>query len=206
MIENKHILLVECHPDDYDLALGGFISRLGRNNPNNIEAICFSSADNVNGQKIEDEFWQVMRDYGITLRTTLYQDIPTMEFYKFENMIKKRLHYCREHFKPDVVISTSPYSDNLDHQILGKCVLNVFQEQSVLFYEDIRGGREHKPDIYIRLTTEEFMAKLRVLSYYKTQVKRKYFQPDAVSSMALFRGSQIGETYAESLQIARLVI
>lgn len=147
-----------------------------------------------------------MKHFEVTLRTCLWQDIPTQEFYKFEDFIKSRLFYTREHFKPDIIFCTSPKADNRDHSVLGLCVMNVFQEESVMFYEDIRGGQKHQADIYIKLSSDELVQKLRALEFYKSQNYRKYFKPDAVSSMALFRGAQIGGLYAESFEIGRLHI
>lgn len=203
LLKGKRILVVGAHPDDLELGMGGTLWKLREEK---IELTVFSSADNINGQVIEDEFWSSMEYYGITIRTCLYQDIKTMEFFKAEDFIKARLHYIREHFKPDIIFSTSPKSDNKDHKVLGECVLNVFQEQSVLFYEDIRGGREHNSHAYVALDSEDFINKQKVLQFYKTQSKRKYFGSEPITSMAQFRGTQIGKTYAESFEVGRLVI
>ena len=202
LVKGKRILVLGAHPDDIELGMGGTLWKIRQEK---IELTVFSSADNVNGSKIEDEFWRSMYHYGITLRTCLYQDIQTMEFYKFEDFIKNRLFYTREHFKPDIIFCPSPNSDNSDHAVVGKCVLNVFQEQSILYYEDIRGGRNHKPQAYVKLTSDEFMQKQKVLEFYQTQNKRKYFGSEPISSMAQFRGTQIGTNYAESFEIGRLV-
>jgi len=205
-LKGKRIAIFEAHPDDLELGCGGLLTRLSKSNK--IDITCFSSANNVRGNlNIEDEFWKSMKHFGTTLRTCCYNDIPTMQFFKFEDVIKDRLYYTKVHFKPDVIITTNPKAHNRDHSVLGQCVMNVFQEQTILFFEDIRGGQDHRPDVYVKLSSDEFVSKMKAISFYDTQRKqRDYFKPDKISSMALYRGSQIGEIYVETFEVGRIVI
>ena len=204
IIKNQRIAVFAAHCDDIELAMGGTLNKLKNNR---VWIDVFSDATNVRGNEtIMDEFWSSMKIYGLTLQTTLWSDVNTMEFYSREKDIKSRMFYCKTHFRPDIVICCNPKSDNRDHSIVGECALNVFQEQTVLLYEDIRGGREHRSDIYVILNAEDVNKKLRAARCYVTQSKRSYFKPDALVSFLRMRGSQIGVTFAESLEVARLVV
>ncbi len=204
IIKNQKIAIFCAHPDDAELAMGGTMNKIKNNR---VWIDVFSDATNVKGnQWIMDDFWESMKVYGFTMQTTLWSDINTMEFYEKEKDIKSRMYYCKMHFRPDIIICTSPKSDNRDHSIVGECALNVFQEQTVLFYEDARGGREHRPDIYVILNADDVNTKLRACRCYKTQQKKEYFKPASIVSFLRMRGSQVSSTFAESMEIARLVL
>lgn len=202
IFDKKRILIVGAHPDDIEFGLGGTINKIENKDLIRIEV--FSTSVNINGSEILEEMKKSMA-YMRVAGYSVTEIARTMEFFKYETEIKQRLFDLKQSWCPDIVFSTSTRSMNSDHKLLGECVLNVFQEQMILFYETLRGDHKLKPNFYSILTAENMMHKLELLQFYDTQTHREYMKPDVISTLARYRGSQIGYNYAEAFEVERLV-
>ena len=103
------------------------------------------------------------------------------------------------------VFCTNPFSSNPDHAILAEACKAVFQEQSILFYEVIRGDYRFIPNMYVKLSEKNLSDKIKHIEMYHSQDHRYYFNLDVLNSMAKFRGSQINTEYAESFMVERMI-
>lgn len=200
MFENKKILIVGAHPDDIEFGLGGTLNKI---KDEDIKIVIFSDSSNINGESILDEVKNSLDVYQQGF--ALYKDIITMSFFKSEDVIKQRLYEIKTSFNPDIIFCTSPRGVNSDHVVLAKCVQNVFQEQTILSYELMRGDYDFVPNFYVKLDQSDVDKKLQSLSCYKTQQKRIYSASKLLNSHLMFRGGQIGSEYAEAFEVNRLV-
>ena len=202
-IDKKRILIVGAHPDDLEFGLAGSLHKLIKDNQIKIEV--FSTSVNINGNEILDEMKKSMANLQIS-DYCVSETARTMEFFKYEDVIKQRLFELKQSFIPDIIFSTSTRSLNSDHKVLGECVLNVFQEQMIIFYETLRGDHKLNPNLYSVLSSDDLMVKLELLELYGTQTHRDYMKPDVINTLARYRGSQIGHTYAEAFEVERMII
>ena len=177
MFKNKRILIVGAHPDDIEFGLGATLNQI---KDEDIKIVVFSSTTNLNGEKIIKELNNSMRIYGLSC--TLFKDIENMNFVNQEREIKQKLYDIKGEFKPDIIFTTSKRSYNPDHQVLGVSCLNVFQEQTVLFYEVVRGDYEHRANFYNKVTEDDVIVKQQALMQYKTQTKRTYLTARIIES------------------------
>ena len=201
MFEGKRILIVGAHPDDIEFGLGATLNQI---KDEDIKIVVFSSTTNLNGEKIIDELNNSMRIYGLSC--TLIKDIENMNFVNQEREIKQKLYDIKTEFKPDIIFTTSKRSYNPDHQVLGVSCLNVFQEQTVLFYEVVRGDYEHRANLYNKVTEDDVIVKQQALMQYKTQTKRTYLTARIIESQMIFRGSQCSAHLAESFEVGRIIL
>lgn len=203
MWKNKRILIVCSHPDDCEFGLGATMNQF---NKKNVQVIVFSDTVNINGDGVLKEVDNSLRGvYGF--KYTLMRDIINMNFANQGNEIRQKLYDVKQKFKPDIIFSTSVDSYNTDHKVLGESVLAVFQEQTVLFYEVVRGDYEFKPNFYNEVFEEDVKVKQRAIAQYVIQVKkRKYAKPSIIQSQLIYRGSQISKRYAESFKVGRIIL
>ena len=82
----------------------------------------------------------------------------------------------------------------------------MFQEQTVLFYEVIRGDYEHMPNMYNKVTEDDCTVKVQALMQYVSQTKREYMKPEIIQSQMVFRGSQCSAHLAESFEVGRIIL
>lgn len=203
MFNNKKILIVGAHPDDIEFGLGATLNQLDKKN---IKCVIFSDTTNLNGNKILDELSNSLKDiYNVDF--SLRTDIENMNFVNQEREIKQILYGLKQEYKPDIIFSTSRKSYNPDHQVLGTSVLNVFQEQTVLFYEVVRGDYEFQPNLYNEVSEEDAEIKQDAIRQYVTQTKKRdYAKSSIILSQLMFRGSQVLKKYAEAFEVGRIVV
>jgi len=201
MFKGKRILIVGAHPDDIEFGLGATLNQI---KDEDIKIVVFSSTTNLNGNVILEELKNSMRIYGLPF--TLITDIENMNFIAQERDVKQKLFDIKKEFKPDIIFTTSKRSYNPDHQVLGISCLNVFQEQTVLFYEVVRGDYEHHANFYNKVTEDDSVVKVQALMQYVTQTKREYMRPEIIQSQMVFRGSQCSAHLAESFEVGRIIL
>jgi N-acetylglucosamine malate deacetylase 1 len=201
MFQNKKILIVGAHPDDFEFGLGGLLSQL--DNKNNL-GIIFCTTENFNGVQIIEELKNSMSVFNLPFR--LRRDIINMNFINQKKEINQILFDVKTELKPDIIFCTSRNSHNPDHKVLADSVLAVFQEQTILFYETVRGDYDHKPNFYVKIDKYNLETKQKAISQYVSpKALRKYMDISLVEAQARFRGSQIGEEYAEAFEVGRIV-
>ena len=207
MFEGKRILIVAAHPDDIEFGMGGTLHKLleEMTSLDQIKCVVFSDTTNLNGDSIITELDKSLGDlYGVEY--VLKHDIQNMNFVHQDRELRQSLHDLKTELNPDIIFSTSDTSDNTDHQILGKACLNVFQEQTVIFYEILRGDYNFIPNMYVKLSEEDLKCKQTAIRLYETQTsKRKYANDITIENHMGYRGSQIQTKFAECFEIKRIL-
>ena len=204
MFKDKRILIVGAHPDDIEFGMGATLNQFKKEN---VMCIVFSDTVNLNGEDILTELHNsLVKIYGVN-RLVLMRDIKNLNFVNQEREIKQKLYDVKQEFKPDIIFSTNRTSYNPDHQVLGTSVLNVFQEQTILFYEVVRGDYEFKPNLYNEVSEEDAEVKQDAIRQYVTQTKKRdYAKSSIILSQLIFRGSQCSKKYAESFEVGRIIV
>ena len=91
--------------------------------------------------------------------------------------------------------------------MLGTSVLNVFQEQTVLFYEVVRGDYEFQPNFYNEVSEQDAEVKQDAIRQYVSQTKKRdYAKSSIILSQLIFRGSQCLKKYAEAFEVGRIIL
>jgi len=201
MFKGKRILIIGAHPDDIELGMGATLNQIKKEN---IKIIVFSDTVHRNGEAILDELNESMRIYGLSF--TLIKDIINMYFEADRGRINQILYDTKQEFKPDIIFSPNRKSYNPDHKVLGESCIAVFQEQTILFYEVIRGDYEHLPNLYNKVSEDDVIVKQQALMQYRTQTKRAYMTANIIQSQMVFRGSQCLSDYAEAFEVVRIII
>ena len=203
MFKGKKILLVGSHPDDLEFGCGATLSQIKNED---VRCVIFSDTTNLNGELILKELENSLSGvYGVNF--TLMRNIKNMNFVNQEVEIKQKLYDMKNEFKPDIILSASRKSHNPDHRVLGESVLSVFQEQTVLFYEVVRGDYEFQPNFYNEVSEEDAEIKQDAIRQYITQTKKRdYAKSSIILSQLIFRGSQILKRYAEAFEVGRIVV
>lgn len=203
MFKGKKILIVGSHPDDLEFGLGATLNQIKKED---VKCVIFSDTTNLNGELILKELENSLTGiYGLGF--TLMRNIKNLNFVNQEVEIKQKLYDIKNEFNPDIILSVSRKSHNPDHKVLGESVLSVFQEQTVLFYEVVRGDYEFIPNFYNEVSEEDAEIKQDAIRQYVTQTKKRdYAKSSIILSQLIFRGSQILKKYAEAFEVGRIVV
>ncbi len=201
LFQDKKILIIGAHPDDIEFGMGATLNKIIANK---MSVVCFSTTIETNGEIIMHELKESMdilhvRHYNIL-------DCNNMNFVNEQKDIKQKLWNAKKLNGFDIVFSPSPRSYNPDHRVLGESCLSVFQEQTILFYEILRGDYEFAPKLYIKVSKDDMDKKQQALLCYKSITNKHYSNPESIVGLAIFRGCQINSDYAEAFEIGRMIL
>lgn len=186
--------------DDLEFGLGATLNQIKKED---INIIIYSDTVETNSNDILSELKNSMNLYHLNYFVQPHG--RNMRFTDQQVGIRQSLFRLKKSFTPDIIFSPSPRSYNPDHMVLGESCLSVFQEQTILFYETLRGDYEHRPNFYNKITDEDMKVKQSALARYKTQSKKHYSNPFVIQAQALFRGSQINSHLAEAFEVGRII-
>ena len=190
------ILAISPHTDDVELGCGGYLNKLYEEG-NEILMVTFSVE--FQGQNLMDE-WE--ESAGVVGATKEHSDYKVREFDKSRQPILQDMIDLKELYRPDLVLIPSRSDTHQDHEVIHAEAVRAFSTSySVLAYELPWNTREFKPNYFVELSTAHLDGKIRMLSCYRSQLWRKYFNRDFIESVARMRGVQIWKEFAEAFEV-----
>jgi LmbE family N-acetylglucosaminyl deacetylase len=202
-VEITKVLIITAHPDDAELGCGGTMARLIREG-HQVGVHVFSMSDSIEGNDgISEEVESSL--HGVYNVDFAVHDYRTMYFTEQYQAIRNDIHSIKEFVKPDVVYCKSPHALHPDHRVIGEACESIFLETTVYGIEGIRDSQNQKINKWVELGVSDLDIKLQVLKKYKSQKDKHYFNPEAITAWARFRGTQIGKPFAEGFEVIREV-
>ena len=203
MLKNKRVLLIGAHPDDIEVMCGGTISKY-RGKTETVSSVIFAPC-------LEDPLNEgILEEYQASMKALEVEEVINHNFPRdiLENSIQQirdLLHAWKRSFNPDVIICPSINDLHQDHRAVASACKTIFRDSATLLSGEIMRSTIHfTPNLYVALSHEEMVAKLRLLNIYKTQTRRTYFTPEIVEAIARYRGCQVSTLYAEAFEIWRM--
>ena len=199
----RPILILGAHPDDIEFAMGGTVARLIEEGAQITVAVMSKSMHIAQNQDILAELENSMATFGI--KDFQVHDFETRRFEQQSTEIRDTVFKLKKDLAPELVFCTSPVAMHPDHAALGRACKSVFQETTVLAYEDIRGNHDMLINQWFKLTGGHVDTKVKALSCYNSQAGRAYFDMEQIRAVAMARGIQIGARFAEGFEALRVV-
>ncbi len=210
MIENKTILVLAPHTDDGELGCGATISKwLAQGNE--VFYIAFSTAE-----ESVPEGWPKDQLAKEVKKATLKLGIPADHLIIYNYAVRK-LNYVRQEIlesliklrpeiNPDVVLLPCSQDVHQDHRCIHQEGIRAFKQCTILGYELIWNNLSFSTDLFVVLEEQHIQNKIDALNEYETQRFRTYMKPEFIRSLAVVRGVQVQEQYAESFEVIRWII
>jgi len=230
-LKKERLLVIAPHPDDEVIGCGGLIKKikdgggkvfvlfLTNGDTNDFSKKGFSSKENRN-KEIEKVSKHLKYDgYEVAFEGNEYHlqldklgQMPLME------AIERKSKLSIQKIKPTIIAFPTPYSYNQDHRAAALATHAALRPSpkgskhivsKVLIYEEAVDSwtLDNKPanNFFITLSESQLNAKLTALRYYKSQ-DRPYPNMRSrkiLKSLAMLRGSEVGEKYAEAFYTQR---
>ena len=208
-MKNKKILVFSPHADDVEIAMGGTIAKLSRDNEI-VLVTCILPTENRAGDKDQ----QMIDHRGIEqaksariLGAKLH--LMNLDVYKFA--------YNREYVKlfdqlilahePDVVFSCWEHDTHQDHQTLAKILYSALRKNDISYYmyESTNlpgglGGNQFAPQVFVDISGDPLKKKIESLKQYQTYIGNAI---ESIIARAKYKGGIIGVDHAESFQVIK---
>jgi LmbE family N-acetylglucosaminyl deacetylase len=205
---SKTILVISPHTDDGELGCGGTIARYIQEG-NSVHYVALSSCEKsvpegCSSDILKREVKKATKVLGI--KKPLLFDFEVREFPKFRQSILDTLIDLRNSIKPEIVFAPSSFDTHQDHRTIYEETYRAFKQCTILGYEQPWNNITFNTLAFIALEENHINKKIVALNCYKTQKDRTYLSPDFIRGLAMTRGTQIEQKYAEAFEVIKWVI
>jgi LmbE family N-acetylglucosaminyl deacetylase len=204
----KKILVVSPHTDDGELGCGGSIAKFIEEG-NDVEYVALSCCE----KSVPPEFPPDILSREVKAATKILGikkpillSFEVREFPRFRQEILDALIHLRNKIQPDIVFTPSRSDTHQDHKSTVEETMRAFKKCTILGYEQPWNNITFDTHAFIPLREIHIQKKIDALSCYETQKERTYLNPDFIRGLALTRGTQIEETYAEAFEVIKWVL
>jgi LmbE family N-acetylglucosaminyl deacetylase len=202
-------LILSPHTDDAELGCGGTISKLIEKGYE-IYVVIFSTCEKslpigFESGTLKKESIDSLTSLNISKDNIIYLDYDVRLFNYRRQDILDDIIKIKLSIEPDMVFIPSVDDYHQDHKTIAEEGIRCFKNNcTILSYELIWNNTGFKNQLYFTLTEKNIEDKIKSLSMYKSQSKRKYTSPEFIRSLAKVRGIQNGVDMAEAFEVIRI--
>lgn len=202
-------MILAPHTDDGEFGCGGTIAKL-INQGYHAVYVAFSAAEqSVLPQFPKDilrhEVKEAIKCLGIEEEDCLVLNFSVRCFPEQRQQILDEMIKLGKEYQPEMVFLPSPHDTHQDHLVIAQEGFRAFKKTTMLGYEVPWNNLEFKTSCFYVLNESELSDKIAALQCYKSQQHRSYATEEFVRSLAITRGTQIGQRYAEVFEIIRMI-
>ncbi len=210
MIKDKKVLILAPHTDDGEIGCGGTISKIIEDKKD-VYYIAFSICEKSVPDKypsniLEKEVRDATKILGIPENNLFILNYPVREFNKYRQEILDNLINYKKKVEPDLIFLPSKQDLHQDHSVIFEEGIRAFKDRNILGYEIPWNNMKFENRLFSILDKRHIDRKIKSLSKYKSQNFRDYFSKEYIESLAVTRGIQIKQKYAECFEVLRIFL
>jgi len=208
--KHTRILILSPHVDDGELGCGATINRFIQEGKE-VVYVAFSLAEEsiptqFTKETTEIEVKRATFILGIAPSNLLIYKFPVRNFPEFRQNILDSIIKLRDLWKPDLVFLPCSYDTHQDHKVIYEEGFRAFKHTSMFGYELPNNNRQFSTDVFININEFNVKSKIDAIKEYESQGMKPYMTRVAIMSLALLRGIQSGNNFAECFEAIRWVI
>lgn len=161
--------------------------------------IAFSAPREV----LKEELKNATKMLGIPQDQVILYDFPVRKFSYHRQDILEELVKIRKDLQPDMVFLPSSHDLHQDHKTISEEGIRAFKQDSLLAYELPWNNIIFQTQCFSVLEERHIKKKIDALFCYNSQKHRNYLNEEFIRGLAIARGVQIQEKYAEVFEIIR---
>ena len=228
--KDKKVLIIAPHPDDEVIGCGGLISKikegggkvyvlfLTNGDTNDFSKAGISTSKQRNGEIEQVAKFLKFDDYHLALPGNLHHlKLDLAGQLKLMGIIERDSPVSIEKVKPSIVAFPFPDSYNQDHRIAAHATHAALRPASDKFKHFVPTAisyespaeqwrfKEQEINFFVPLTTGQLAAKTSALKLYRSQIRQEPHPRsiEIVKALAVIRGAQCGNNFAEGFKIHR---
>ena len=208
-MKNKKILVFSPHADDVEIAMGGTIAKLSKDNQV-VLVTCIMPTENRAGKKdqqmIDNRGIEQAKSAGILGAQLHLIDIDAYKFAYTREYVKLFDQLIQSH-EPDVVFSCWEHDTHQDHQTLAKILYSALRKNDISYYmyesTNLGGGvgsNQFAPQVFVDISGDPLKKKIEALKQYQAYIGNV---TESIVARSKYRGGIIGVDHAESFQVIK---
>jgi len=218
------VMFIGAHPDDVELGCGGLIDKLVKEG-SVVKAVSIAEGTSCRGG-YENEIKKAIKfrtdcsiksldSLGVQLHS--FHNLPCGSLNSIPLLtVNKIIEQEIREFKPECVYTHSINDANVDHKIIYESTIIATRPgannpvKEVYSYEVLSStewnfNETFKPNVFVGLSPDNLTKKIKAFNFYESE-QQKFPHPrcgKGITTLANYRGMQIGEQYAEAFQLIR---
>lgn len=205
MFNPSRILVLAPHTDDGELGCGGTIARLcGEGREVFYAAFCLCSKslpDNFPPDTLKHQCKIATAELGIPASNLILFNYEVRELPQFRQQILEELLQLNKNIRPDLVFLPAASDIHQDHQVIHVEGLRAFKSTTFAGYELPWNNYSFHTNFFIRISEEDLQKKIISLKAYQSQQHRPYMKEEFTKALAIIRGVQSNNSFAEAFEI-----
>lgn len=205
------VLVLAPHTDDGEIGAGGFIHKLIQQGSAvfyQAFSICEESVpDGFDRCILKDEIYSATSKLGIDSDWLNVSNYPVRRLHEYRQEILDDLVSWSRNIQPDLVLTPASTDIHQDHKTIYEESVRAFKFTNLLGYEIAWNHLEVKQQLHVVLSEENLQTKINAVNEYKSQlVKSEYSLTEFVKTLAMSRGFQVRQRYAECYEVIRMML
>lgn len=208
-MKNKKILVFSPHADDVEIAMGGTIAKLSKDNDITMITCILPSEDrhgDKDQQMIDNRGDEQSRSAAILGAKLHLMNLDAYEFAYNRHFVKMFDQLIVSH-RPDVVFSCWEHDTHQDHQTLAKILYSALRKNDISYYmyESTNlpgglGGTQFVPHVFVDISGEPIQKKIEALHQYKNYIGDVI---ESITARSKYKGGVVGVDHAETFQVIK---
>jgi len=207
---NSTILVLAPHTDDGEFGCGASIAKFLE-----IGAEVYYTAFSLAEESVppqfpknilETEVKAATKELGIKPENLILFRYKVRHLANHRQEVLEDLITLSRNIKPDLVFMPCIHDLHQDHSTVAMEGLRTFKRTTILGYEIPWNNMNFATQGFITCEERHIETKLKALDCYNSQKAKSYASEKFIRSLAINRGIQIGQEYAEAFEVIRWVI
>jgi LmbE family N-acetylglucosaminyl deacetylase len=209
IMKNTRIIVLAPHTDDGELGCGAAIAKFVEGRAI-VYYATFSLAEesvppSLPKNILETEVKAATVRLGIPPERLLLFRYRVRHFFYYRQDILEDLVKLNKDIKPDLVLMPCLHDLHQDHATIATEGMRAFKKTSILGYELPWNNITFTTQCFVTISPEHLRLKIEALACYNSQKHREYLSEEYIRSLAITRGTQIGQKYAEAFEVVRWI-
>lgn len=205
----KVVLVLAPHTDDGEFGCGGTIVKLISQGCRIVYAAFSAAEQSVLPQFPRDilrhEVLEATSTLGIKANDCLVFDFPVRKFPEYRQDILEKMVLLNKEYRPDMVFLPSMNDTHQDHLVIAQEGFRAFKKTSMYGYEVPWNNLDFRTTCFFVIDETQLQTKINALECYRSQQHRSYATAEFIRSLAITRGAQISQPFAEVFEVIRLI-
>ena len=202
-----NVLCMGAHSDDIEIGCGGTVLRvLEEYKEISVYWVVFSANDERRKEAEKGAKYFLAKASRKKIIVKSFRE----SFFPYNgDKIKEYFELLKKEFNPDIVFTHYRGDLHQDHRLINELTWNTYRNHLILEYEIPKfDGDLGSPNFFVHLDKADCRRKItKILSYYRSQLDKKWFTQDTFWSILRLRGieSNAPGKYAEAFYCRKMI-
>ncbi len=209
MLKPRNILVLAPHTDDMEFGCGATVARFIEEG-HNVYCAAFSACEqsvlkDFPSNILITEIKEASQKIGLKKENLILFDYSVRTFNYRRQEVLDDILKLKKDISPEIVLIPSLNDIHQDHYTIAHESFRAFKFSTLLSYELPWNNLSFVTSCFYKISESQLKKKVEAIQCYKSQAHRNYANEEFIKSLAIVRGVQINEKYAECFELIRCI-